>query len=65
MEKGPHGFAAYVYEAREKLGDQWVRFSTEEERRRLSEALDSAESWLYDEGADQPKVSHQRYGVLV
>jgi heat shock protein 4 len=47
---------AYVYETREKLSDGWARFATQEEKDKLSAALDAAESWLYEQGAGQSKA---------
>ncbi|KAG8505391.1 Heat shock 70 kDa protein 4L [Galemys pyrenaicus] len=44
-----------VYELRGRLGAAYERVVTPEELSRLSAALDDTESWLYEEGADQPR----------
>ena len=48
---------AYVYEAREKLAEQWAKFATQGEKDKLSAALEASESWLYEQGAGQNKAA--------
>jgi len=51
---------AAVYRSREKLADVWDKFSTPEEKARLTDLLTKVESWLYEEGDEETKEVYDK-----
>ena len=47
----------YVYEMREKLSNEYERFSTEENSATFLKMLDETENWLYSEEAENQEKS--------
>ncbi|KAL8859249.1 MAG: hypothetical protein Q9178_004187 [Gyalolechia marmorata] len=43
---------SYIYELRGKIDNQYSEFASEEEKTKLKEKLEEAETWLYEEGDD-------------
>ncbi|KAH0293825.1 heat shock protein 70 [Aureobasidium namibiae CBS 147.97] len=50
---------AYIYEMRAKIDEEYADFSSEEEKTKLKEKLETSEDWLYDEGEDATKAVYQ------
>ncbi|THW23920.1 heat shock protein 70 [Aureobasidium pullulans] len=50
---------AYIYEMRAKIDEEYADFSSEEEKTKLKEKLETSEDWLYDEGDDATKAVYQ------
>lgn len=48
----------YIYELRGKLDDQYSKFASDAEKSRLTELLQKAEDWLYDDGYDSTKAKY-------
>nr|KAF6447024.1 heat shock protein family A (Hsp70) member 4 [Rousettus aegyptiacus] len=45
----------YVYEMRDKLGGEYEKFVSEDDRNSFTLKLEDTENWLYEDGEDQPK----------
>eukprot|EP01137_Pigoraptor_chileana_P004687 Opistho-2@46663 len=55
----------YVYEMRDRLGDRYNEFVTEDVRSQFNTKLDQAESWLYEDGEDETKRAYlEKLGEL-
>lgn len=48
----------YIYELRGKLDEQYSKFASDAEKSRLTELLQKAEDWLYDDGYDSTKAKY-------
>ncbi|CAK9299722.1 unnamed protein product [Gordionus sp. m RMFG-2023] len=48
----------FVYETRDKIGDSWSEFATENEKQDISKILTDTEDWLYGEGEDVKKQTY-------
>jgi len=46
---------SYVYNMRNKLGSDFMEFTTESERERFTNLLNAAEEWLYNDGENETK----------
>jgi len=51
---------AYVYSMRDKIDTTLKSYGTDDERSKLSSALQEAENWLYDEGYDETKAVYEK-----
>ncbi|KAI4719520.1 heat shock protein 70 [Aureobasidium sp. EXF-10727] len=50
---------AYIYEMRAKIDEEYAEFSSDDEKTKLKEKLETSEDWLYDEGDDATKAVYQ------
>jgi len=46
----------YIYEARNKIDEQWAPFASEQEKEKLKAKLEATEDWLYEDGEDTTKA---------
>ncbi|EDO18604.1 hypothetical protein Kpol_1048p35 [Vanderwaltozyma polyspora DSM 70294] len=48
----------YIYSLRSKIEEEYANFASDAEKSRLSEMLNKAEEWLYDDGYDSTKAKY-------
>jgi len=50
---------AYIYEMRAKIDEEYAEFSSDDEKTKLKEKLETSEDWLYEDGEDATKAVYQ------